>query len=177
MQLNYPEIRLANGTYRRAPVSGLVLWCGPFALAVVTGLPYDTCREKLRAVEQRRLNAQAKARGLKPGYWKARIKGVSDHLLATTAERLGVKVAWHNIRHGRTSGPTLITFTRDHTVKDRVYLVVAGWHYVTICNGILYHAHHDPLPVEDAPKYRKARVARWAEVKPLPAAIKAIEAA
>lgn len=146
-------------------------WCGPFALAVITGLSYDDAYAKSLAVEKRRLRTAARRRNLAPNYWTdgLSIKSMHANAFKRTAERLGIVVKW---AYELKDQPTLLTFTRQHTVKDRVYVVSAGNHYEVICNGILYHSHHDPMPVEDAPRYRMARVKKWTEVKPRPAALR-----
>lgn len=167
--LKYPAMKTTRG--RRSP-TGRTLWCGPFALAVVTGLEYDEAHAKAVAVEQRRLNADAKRRGLPPGYWtKAYFKGMTASELARTAEKLGVKADWHHVPNGKRKGPTLLTFSREHTVKGKTYVIIAGWHWVVVKDGVLYHSHVDPITVEEAPTYRMARVSCWAEVKPRPEAV------
>lgn len=171
--LNYPAIKLVEGHYRKSP-SGRTLWCGPFALAVITGLPYDTVYAKVLDVEKRRIRALNKAQGRAPnaGYRvPTSMQGLHMNALARTAERFGIKVAWKKVpKHGAKS-VTLLTFAREHTVKDHVYVVIAGNHYETICNGVLYHSHHDPVRLEDAPSYRMAKVTYWADVKVKPAAL------
>lgn len=161
LKLNYPGRNPARRN-----------WCGPFALAMISGISYDAAYAKALDVEKRRLRAQAKKRGFKPDYWTKRlaIKGLNKWTLVLIAKRLGVTVKWVFPKWSRTK-LTLLTFVREHTVKDHVYLVIAGNHYETICNGILYHAHHKPLPVEDAPKYRMAHVECWADVRVRPAAV------
>lgn len=123
--------------------AGRALWCGPFALSVLTGLDFDTCYSKALDVEKRRLRAEARKKGLRPGYWAdglSIIKGMGLAHLQRTAERLGVRFKWTNVR--KRDGLTLLTFVRQHTVKGRTYLVNAGDHYMTIRDGILYHSHH-----------------------------------
>jgi hypothetical protein len=175
MQLLYPAVKLVSGVYRKSP-SGRTLWCGPFALSVITGLPYDATYAKALDVEKRRIRALNRAyyrnRGIKnpkgPYSVPTSLQGMHEDAFARTAERLGVKVKW---THLRKDTPTLLTFARDHTVKDHVYVLVAGNHFEVICNGILYHSHHDPVAIEDAPAYRMARVTSWADVKVRPEAI------
>ena len=167
MTLKYPHIWDWNGARKSYP-NKRTLWCGPFSVAMVTGLSYEEAYEKCRKMEQRRLNAQAKRRGLRPGYWTAIIKGMHEGTLSKALGLLKVKCEWNWVKR---KDLTLLTFAREHTIKGLTYIVVAGNHYVTIKDGVLYHSHHDPMPVEDAPKYRKARVSGWAHVRPLPAAI------
>lgn len=178
--LNYPAIELVSGLYRKSP-SGRTLWCGPFALAVITGLPYDDAYAKAFAVEKRVAREANRAYNAKRGIKSARgpykvpksTQGLSKGNFKEAARLLGVKVQWAHL-YGK-GQMTLLTFTRDHTVKDHVYVVVAGNHYEVICNGVLYHSHHDPVKIEDAPKYRMAKVTAWADVKVRPAALASAE--
>lgn len=164
MTLKYPKIKLLSGHYRKS-VSGRTLWCGPFALAMITGLEYDEAHGRAVRIEQRRLNKEARSRGLRAGYWrKTHFKGMGEAAFARFAERMGVRVKWTRV--DKKKAVTLLTFTRDHTVKGKTYVLVAGNHFVTVKDGILYHSHHDPLPVEEAPKYKRAKVTAWAEVRP-----------
>lgn len=175
--LNYPAIKLVSGLYRKSP-TGRTLWCGPFALAVITGLPYDEAYAKILDVEKRHIRQMNREhysnRGVKnpKGPWRVptSLQGLHHTRLARASERLGVKMKWVSIP-SKKHQMTLLTFAREHTVKDHVYVVIAGNHYEVICNGVLYHSHHDPVKIEDAPKYRMARVTYWTEVKPRPAAL------
>lgn len=154
-----------------AEAIGRVTWCGPFAIAIITGLTYEEAHDKAIAVENRRLNAAAKARGLRPGYWRVtHFKSMGRGVLSRTAARLGVKIRWSGYRK-LAEQPTLLTFARDHTIKGRTYLILAGHHYVVVRDGVVYHSWHTPCPVEDMQRHRLARVCYWAEVKPRPAAI------
>lgn len=147
------------------------LWCGPFALAMLSGVDYDTAYAKALVVKKRRLNAVAKSRGWPAGHYPVKpIKGMHPAELICTGERMGVRFGTLH-EHGVGIGATLLTFTRDHTVAGRVYLVAAGNHFMIVQDGVLYHAHHAPMPVDDAPKYRRAIITDWVEVRPTAAAL------
>lgn len=172
MTLKYPA--MASG--RRKSTTGRTLWCGPFAVAMVTGLEYDDAYKKVLADIRRSIMANWKKRygeqrasGMRDRLPKA-VMGTQEHQIARILNKLKIKCEL--VYYGQMKyRPTLITFVREHTVKGHTYIIVAGHHWVTIKDGILYHSHHDPIPVEDAPKYRKARIECWADVKPRPEAI------
>jgi hypothetical protein len=164
MTLKYPET--VGKEYRKSP-TGRTLWCGPFAVAVLTGVSYDDAHAEAVRIERRRLNAEAKRVGLKPGYWnKTHFKGMHFNALKRTAEKLGAKFGATTFTYNKAKALTLLTFARDHTVAGKVYLITAGNHYVIVKDGVLYHSHHDPLPVEQAPRYKMAKVTKWTEVRP-----------
>lgn len=173
--LRYPEINTTRG--RKSP-GGRTLWCGPFAVAQITGLGYDEAYAKTLADIRRatmahwikRYGKERAERMKRAGNLPNVIKGTFEHQIIRVLGKLGVRAKLTYC--GRMADrPTLITFARDHTVRGRTYIVVAGNHWVTIKDGLLYHSHHDPLPIEQAKRYRMARVECWAEVKPRPAAI------
>ncbi len=169
--LKYPQINTKSG--RRSP-SGRTLWCGPFATAVLTGLEYDEAYKKLLSKIRRDIAKKKRARGwgeaeIKRALPKS-VQGVHETDLEKVLTSLKVKTNFVYCNRKREQH-TLLTFTREHTVKGRTYLVVAGNHYEVVKDGILYHSHHDPLPIGDAPRYRLAKVTAWAEVKPRPEAV------
>lgn len=180
--LKYPLIKRSAGTVRehRTSPTGRTLWCGPFMVAMVTGLEYDDAYAKVLADLRRHIKAmraityKGRPDGLK---WSLKqwplptsVKGTHKEDIVRVLNKLGVKAKLTAIRKFA-DRPTLLTFSREHTVKGKTYIIVAGHHWLTIKDGILYHSHHDPLPVEDAPRYRMARVTHWAMVTPRPAAI------
>lgn len=175
--LKYPAM-----TASRKSLSGRTLWCGPFVVAMVTGLDYDAAYKKVLAdVRRASLAARKKRYAGRPEAdlkWSLRtqplptvIKGTYEHQIARVLGKLGVKTTLVYSKGNIKSWPTLLTFARDHTIKGHTYIVVAGHHWVTLKDGILYHSHHAPQPIEDAPRYRMARVECWADVKPRPDAI------
>lgn len=172
--LKYPKIDERRG--RKSP-SGRTLWCGPFAVAMVTGLEYDEAYKKVLADIRRAIMKTRREYAKKRGVPVSRsglptsVQGTYEHQIVRILNKLRVttKLVYTGPMSKR---PTLLTFVRDHTVKGRTYIIVAGNHWVTVKDGVLYHSHHDPLPVEDAPRYKMARVECWAEVKPRPEAIK-----
>lgn len=183
LMLRYPTISKAwggNPGERKSP-SGRTLWCGPFAVAVLTGLGYDEAYAKVLADLRRAIMTVRRKRAERLRIKVSRanlpttIRGVHEHDVARTLGKLGVKVKWTNL--AKRDRMTLLDFTRNHTVKGRTYLVVAGNHYEVIKDGVIYHSHIDPTPIEEATSrasksgYKLARVECWAEVKPRPAAI------
>lgn len=176
--LRYPAINTTRG--RKSP-SGRTLWCGPFLVALLTGLPYDEAYAKLLAdirraiMKKRRAVAERGWRGTlladRPVVSRAglptQVKGTYEHQIARLLGKLGVAMkltyTWAPI--------TLLTFAREHTVKGKTYAVAAGHHWLVLKDGLLYHSHHAPLPIDEAPRYRMARVECWAEVRPRPAAL------
>lgn len=173
MSLKYPSIDKRSG--RRSP-TGRTLWCGPFAIAMLSGLEYDDAYAKALAVVRRehmavaRLHAKRYGTAVSKNGLPRSIQGLSHEKTALVLNRLKIKTKLTRILR-KTERPTLLTFARNHTIKGRTYICVAGHHWVVIKDGVLYHAHHDPIALDDAPRYRLAKVDSWAEVKPLPAAI------
>jgi hypothetical protein len=176
--LNYPNILIKNG--RRQSLTGRTLWCGPFLVAMVTGLDYDTAYKKVLSDLRRSILAARKKKyagrehdlkwSLKVNPLPTVVKGTYEHQIARVLGKLGVttKLVYTGPMAKR---PTLLTFAREHTVKGHTYVVVAGHHWVTIKDGVLYHAWHAPMLLEDAKRWKMARVECWADVKPRPAAV------
>lgn len=171
--LKYPQINTKSG--RRSP-SGRTLWCGPFAVAMLSGLEYDEAYKKVLSVVRRehmkaaRLFAERRGVAVNKRDCPKSVQGLSRSMTAKVLNRLKIKTTLVHIPNKK-ARPTFLTFSRDHTIKGRTYIVVAGNHWMTLKDGILYHSHHDPIALEEAPRYRLAKVDCWAEVKPLPAAL------
>lgn len=171
MTLKYPTISKAP---RRSPTNR-TLWCGPFAIAMVTGLEYDEAYAKTLAhirrkeMEGRRLFAKARGLAVSRNGLTTSVKGLSRVKLPEILKKLKVTTDFKRVPKGKRL--TVLTFTRDHTVKGLAYIIVAGNHWMTIKDGILYHSHHDPIAVEDAPRYKMAKVDYWAAMKPRPEAL------
>jgi len=171
MALKYPAM-----TMNRKSLTGRTLWCGPFAIAVITGLDYDTAYAKLLSDIRRTRMKSLKRRYKGLSAYRLRemlpkvIKGTYEHQIEGLLNKLKVKtklVYFGGMRYR----PTLITFAREHTRRGRTYILVAGHHWLTMQDGIIYHSHHAPKPVEEMAKYRMAKVECYAEVEPLPAAL------
>lgn len=157
--------------------SARTMWCGPYALALLSGLSYDEAyRKALRSINVRR-GKEAVERGLRRDYWqRAALKGVSHYEMRVAAKALGIKIEWKldaRRRQYEHHGVTLLTFVREHTVKGKTYLVSAANHYVVVRDGIVYDntltkpAH----PVEEYPRAKLGRLECYAEVRPRPAAM------
>lgn len=153
---------------------GVTEWCGPTALAVLTGLSYDEAYEKMKRAINRQRGKEAVARGLRRDYWKkSAFKGVSTYEIRIAGKALGLKIKWA-IERGTISrralrGTTLLTFVREHTVKGKTYLVVAGNHYVVVRDGLVYdntRSNGGVCSIEDYPRAKLGRLSCYAEVRP-----------
>lgn len=144
-------------------------WCGPTALAALTGLPYDAVYKKMVASINRHSRAEAKRHGYRADTWVQKsFQGVSVGDLAIAGKSLKLTIDWDS-RH---KGATLLTFTREHTIKGKVYLVVAANHYVVIKDGIVYdNTVTGPHPIDEYPRAKLGRVTHWAQVRPRPEAL------
>ncbi len=154
-------------------------WCGPTALAVLTGLTYDEVYPRMVDAINRHSRKLARERQLPADYWvKKAFRGVSTSDLIIAAKHFNVTVKW-----ARKPGPgryqpylhrgvTLLTFVREHTVKGKTYLVVAANHYVVVKDGIVYdNTSKGPFHVEQYPRAKLGRLRCFAEVRPRPEAL------
>lgn len=151
-------------------------WCGPYALAVLSGLTYDDAYSKMLKAINRQRSKEAAARGLRRDYWKkTAFKGVSTYEIRIAAKALGVKIEWATDRSRRYAhrGVTLLTFVREHTIKGKTYLVVAGNHYVVVKDGTVYDNTHTSgqHSIDDYPRAKLGRLLCYADVRPRPAAL------
>ena len=116
------------------------LWCGPAAIAAVTGYDTATIHRVARSVCNRR-----------------RLAGMYLSELAATLQALGAKNTLH-----RLSGklPTLAQWLKAHTqtLRNKTVVLVVGNHYVTVSGRYFIDNHTvDAVPLRDAPR-RRARV-------------------
>ena len=138
-------------------------WCGPYALALLSGLDYETAYKKILRSYNRYYRTQAKKRGLHPEYWtKKSIKGMTTYELGRAGKSLGVKIDWKK----PPERCTVLGFARDHTVKGRVYLVQTRTHFLTVLDGMIYdNWPSSPRPADGQHHLRKAIVQSVAEIK------------
>ncbi len=104
-----------KGTTRKANT-----WCGPYALALVSGLDYDTVYQKLlRQRNKSKASYQHKAKY---------IAGVYHRELWAMARKLCSKTFdWDRSLKGKTLGSM-----RDHLKGSRVYIIAVTGHYVVL---------------------------------------------
>lgn len=171
MGLKYPRVVSRAG--RLVSPAGRTLWCGPFAVAVLTGTDYDSAYEDFLAVERRAARRAIMAQGVmgwppEPADVDAVMPKDVDATypvqLARALQQRGVRVSF-NVPQD--PAPTLLRFVREQTIFEHTYIIHCGGHWLTVHEGEMYHAPHRPLPVEKAPRYRMAKVHAWADVRPL----------
>lgn len=144
-------------------------WCGPYAYALLLGLDYEAGYKRLlghirRAIIKRRRARRMPERVIR-GNLPRFIKGVYTSTLVAALAAAGVKTAFSR-KH---AGVTVLTFTREHTVRGVAYLLDAGHHFGVILDGVLYD-NRGPCPVEEC-HWKLARVEEWSIVKPRSAAL------
>lgn len=130
------------------------LWCGPAALATITGRPVSECMQAIRDARNWGRN--------KP------IKGVSCWLLEQAAKRLGLRFeqvfttfGGENVMRPR---PTLAAWTRENKSKfaDAPVLLIVTGHYVTVAGNSFNDNHtRTPVRLRRAPHRRKRVKAAW----------------
>ena len=141
-------------------------YCGPAVISAVTGLTTGEAARLIRHVSGRKS-----------------IKGSSVWEVTRSLGMCGVdsKRESFGLALGRSKGPTLAAWLK-HTVKqrtaDRVFLVVAGWHWQLVQGrrivcGIL----GDPTSIRDKRVKRRARVAEVFELQSMGAITKPMAAA
>lgn len=177
MPLRYPHIIRRRGDRRTSP-EGRTLWCGPFAVAMLTGLDYDSAYRACQKDAKRVAKAKALAAADEQGYSvvdpvpEPDITWTYPHQVDRVLRSLGARVSDVHESQGPIGGwPTLIRFVREQTEPGKCYLIHLASHWLVVQDGIMYHGIHDPMPVEEAPRYRRAKVEMWYEVKPRPEAL------
>jgi hypothetical protein len=170
--LKYPTYRIKGGA--RVSPEGNTMWCGPFALAVLTGVEYEEAHRWMVA-DARRVHRALKLAEAEAEYRAANAaelrEGAPDevdwtypHQMERILTSKGVKTRFTNIPEGKR--PTLQSFVRNHTAKGKAYLIGVGAHWLVTMNGIVYQSLHKPCHVSEAPRYRTGRVDMWASVRP-----------
>lgn len=122
-----------------------VKWCGPSALAIITGRTLKYCHNKLAALEN-----------TKPRY----LKGVSTSSMRIALRLMGYKVTrfdgvWHK---------TLRQYIEEHqrTAEFRkVMLINVTNHYVVAHRGIVQDNRDGPAPAAKHSSARKRIDAAW----------------
>lgn len=170
--LRYPAIKLKDGA--RVSPSGRAMWCGPFAVAVLTGLGYDeahnACRKDARLVARARALVAADDEGYAhpdPTQGPENIDWTYPHQVQRVLTKLGVRCTLYDAP----AGLTLQRMVDLHTKAGKTYLVHCGAHWLVVHDGMMYHSHHEPCPVAEAPRFRRAKVLLWYEVRPRPEAL------
>lgn len=125
------------------------LWCGPAALATITGKPVSECMQAIR--DSRSYNHN------KP------IKGVGCRLLEKAAKRLGYR--FESLPHPWSDGEiTMAKWTRENKSKfaDAPVLLIVTGHYVTVAGNSFNDNHtRTPVRLKRAPHRRKRVKAAW----------------
>lgn len=166
------------------------IWCGPYIVALLLGISYrDAYRLLLEdarraAAEVVRAKAEENFHVAHPDEVRAArqrvtVTGTHPHHIARVLTKRGVPTSFlYTGKRGKgvpaacpfdgvEPRPTLLQFARQRPVGT--FLIDVADHWVVIEDGVMYNSQFDPVPVEDAPRYRKARVLAWAEVEPHPA--------
>lgn len=124
------------------------LWCGPAALAAITGKPTSEIVAHAKRISGRR-----------------HIKGMSNWLLIKTAAALGVKLESKYfsdaIERKYGTKPTLARWCRENKAlfANQPVIVNITGHYVTICGRTLIDNNHGVKPVSiKRAKFRRCRV-------------------
>ena len=137
--------------------SNRTLWCGPYALAVVSGLSYDEVYKK----------ALRKVRRDTPNYCHQPkyIKGMMKGQVEAVAKTLKVPCKFGRVE-GMSRTATLSNLM-DYLQPNRVYIVGITGHYVVVntSTGMLIdNIHKDWVKVGES-KHFRCRVEEVAEVK------------
>ena len=135
------------GTSRKA-----ITWCGPYALALVSGLSYDEVYKKMLRAKNKR---QPKWRKLK------HITRVSDQLMQIVAKTVKTPFYFKPAKR-----MTLSQYV-DHLEPNTVYIIQITGHYVVIDTRTWELSDNQSLtwvPIKDS-KHKRCFVKRLAEVK------------
>lgn len=121
-------------------------WCGPTALAIITGRTLKYCHNKLAAI-----------RGQSP----ARLRGVWNSNMRIALDHMGFVA----IRVCPKQRKTLRHFIEEEQTTDQfrsVMLVNVTKHYVVIQRGMVVDNHcSTPMPVREHPMWRKRIDHMW----------------
>lgn len=141
--------------------SGRVKWCGPTALAIITGRTLIFCQRAL-----------AKQRGIDQRY----LKGVTNRQMRRALNAMGFEMVGVIIERnppsasGRRYMPTLRQYIEEQqtTAQFRsVMLINVTNHYVVAQRGLICDNNRiDPIPVDRHPASRK-RIERAWIIRPL----------
>lgn len=127
------------------------LWCGPAALATISGQPVSACMAAIRKLR-----------------WDTKpIKGITNQTLIKAAALLGYRLT--PLEMSPTRQVTLAAWTRVNafTFADKPVIVNITGHYVVV-KGRSFNDNHTKTPVslKKAP-HRRARVQRAFTVEPM----------
>ncbi|UTC28336.1 hypothetical protein GURKE_03080 [Brevundimonas phage vB_BpoS-Gurke] len=139
------------------PVHGYIpdrtRWCGPTALAAITGLPYADCLERFRQLRRNRGR-------------RAVVKGVAQKDMRAVLIGLGYRI--QDVTPA--AGPSLARWLDNRAGADALstFLIVAGNHYITVRGdeGLCSLTHGKPVPLAQLKKRRAAVTDAWRIVKP-----------
>lgn len=144
-------------------------WCGPSAIAGITGVDYMTALDTIKRVRARTQGERDHTRVL--------VKGVVEYEMARALERLGYRMS----RSTCVPGKTFARFIAERTPEQRnsVILVVAGNHYMVVSGKKAVDNHVQSPVFTSKMKGRRRRmesawvITRVGKVKPIVAEIKA----
>jgi hypothetical protein len=131
------------------------LWCGPAALAAISGKPASHCVLAIR-------------HSLNPAYYHKPVKGVSNTILIRAAEKLGFSMTkcFEQINYAKglilkfNQLPTLARFCREHRelLRRETILINITGHYVVVSGRSFIDNHTGkPVSLASAP-HRRCRV-------------------
>lgn len=101
-----------NGTSRKATT-----WCGPYALALISGLDYDTVYGKVLRAKNKRMPTHKK---------RKYITGMSKSLMQIVAKTM--KCLFMFVKAQRMTLNSYI----DHLTPNKVYIIQITGHYVVV---------------------------------------------
>ena len=129
-----------------------VLWCGPAALATISGQPTSVVREAIRQ--------HVRERNGKP----AVIKGLNWTPLIAAARTLGYELKFRSIPGKRPTLAQWLRQNREH-YRDTPYIVNVTGHYVTVCGrSFIDNKTGKTVPLSQAPG-RRCRVVAYFRVE------------
>ena len=102
--------------------TGRTLWCGPYAMATVSGQPYDAVYKKMLRAENRG----------RPAYLGKRkfLTGVSTDLMETVSRTLKTGILFEHVL-----GKPTVNQYLDHLRPNRIYILEVTRHYIVIDTG------------------------------------------
>ena len=137
--------------------SNRTLWCGPYALAVVSGLGYDEVYTKAL----RKIRRDTPRYCHQPKY----IKGMAERQVEAVAKVLKVPCKFNKVEGLRRTAT--LNSLLDYLRPNRIYIVGITDHYAVVntATGMLIdNIHKEWVPVGDS-KHARCRVEEVAEVK------------
>ncbi len=169
--LHNPGTRLFSVAYDRDTDGHL--WCGPTAIAALTGRPLAEIRGPVKDTVGRDLALEPKRGGMTVGHVETvlRLLGMKAEPMPIARRSKTISVprgrygSWDqlNPRAERKVGPTLTAVAKATGCDDRPLLVVVTGHFVAMHRGFYIDTgSREARPVAGSPMARRrVRMARW----------------